>query len=137
QASRRAIGDALSAKAVPVPFRLEGDGKILVRVRFASHDGAADRADLSLVLDTGATKSVLFEDAVASRLDDLSQRKRLRGLSAPTLYGSTDAYITRAPEISVAGAAGTASARDVDLAVIRGELGPALAQSVGAPVDGL
>jgi predicted aspartyl protease len=136
-ASQRALDGAVSPHAVALPFRLEGDGKILVRVRVSERNASDRSEELNLVLDTGATKTVLFEDAIESRVSGLSGWKQLRGLSAPTLYGQAEALMTRVPVMSLTGQSGTASAEDVDLAMIQGPLGDALSRAVGSTVDGL
>jgi hypothetical protein len=131
-ASKAALGAGVSGQAIALPFRLATDGKIVVSVH------VADAAEpLSLVLDTGANKTVLFEDAIHDRVPGLSSWRKLRGLSAPTLYGAEDAYMTRVPKLALAASAGTASARDVDAAVISGGLSTALTSAVGSRVDGL
>jgi hypothetical protein len=136
-ASRRALGAAVTSLAVPLPFLLEADGKLLVRARLSNPTPPAMTRDLVLVLDTGATKSVLFEETAGAKVPGLSSWKQLRGLTAPTLYGVEDAYMTRIPEITLTNTAGTAAARNVDFAVVRGELGPTLSRSIGVEIDGL
>jgi len=151
-ASENALGGWLSPRAIAIPFELAGDGKIVVPARVADSapssasssatssapsaaTGASDQ--LSLIVDTGATKTVLFGDSLAARAPGLKDWRRLRGLSAPTLYGTEEALMTRVPVFELAGENGRATAQGVDVAVIGGDLGPALSQATGRRIDGL
>src|SRR5262249_12107240 len=60
--SRALLSPALSARAIAVPFRLLGDGKVMVRGRVSDPAPPEYSRALNLVVDTGATKCVLFED---------------------------------------------------------------------------
>ncbi|MBI5710431.1 MAG: aspartyl protease family protein [Candidatus Eisenbacteria bacterium] len=127
----------LSARAVSVPVRLAGDGKVLVRARASDprppHFGRA----LTLILDTGATKSVFFENALATRVPRARSWRSLRGLTAPTLIGTSAAWMVRVPELQVEGSGGPVRVLGMDAAVIRSELETMLSQAVGEPVHGL
>ena len=78
----------------PVPAR--GDGKALVRARVPGPRGAR-AVDLNLILDTGATKTVLFRSASTGRVPGWTSWPALRGLGAPTLTGDADAVMVRVP----------------------------------------
>ena len=134
-ASREALGPALGASSIALPFEILGDGKIVLTGRVgAATDGSGP--PLTFVLDTGATKTVLFSEAL-ERSGGSKGWRQLHGLSAPTLYGSENAYITRIPRLAVTGAGESASADGVDAAVMESDLEKALSQAVQRPVDGL
>lgn len=134
-ASREALGPALELDAVALPFEILGDGKIVVTGRAGD---ASDRQapPLTLILDTGATKTVLF-----TKVLDRSRGSRgwpqVHGLSAPTLYGSENAYVTRIPRLAAAGGDDEAAADGVDAVVMESDLEQALSQAIRRPVDGL
>jgi hypothetical protein len=157
-ASREALGRLITSSTIAIPFDLAGDGKIVVRARVgesapssngpaspkgktSSNGGGASVGDgsqeLSLILDTGATKTVLFVDALGDRATTMKDWRQLKGLTAPTLYGTEEALVTRVPRFELRGENGSASAEGVDVALLKGELGPALAQATGQRIDGL
>ena len=129
-------GLALSATAVAVPLRLAGDGKVLVSVWVTGRVGRP-AGKLTLIVDTGATKSVFFGAALDRRLPGWTAWPVLRGLGAPTLAGDEEAELVRAPRIELRAAGGSVARSGVDAAVLRGALGEVLADDVGEPVAGL
>jgi len=134
-ASHEALAAALGSHAIALPFEIQGDGKIVVNAIARSAHGEHP-SPLTFVLDTGATKTVFFRSAFERARADQAWPE-LHGLSAPTLYGSENAYIARVPQFAVVGAGYTASADDVDVAVMESDLEAALKQAVGRPIDGL
>jgi len=136
-ASRAALGDALHGLVRPVLFRLRGDGKILVSARVANPDVSAMSDTLTLVVDTGATKTALFASALANRAPRFERWRTLLGLTAPTLVGSAEARIARVPMIEVLGDSADVHATQVDVAIIDSPLVDALSADVGEPVHGL
>jgi hypothetical protein len=131
-----AVSLALSASAVAVPFRLVGDGKVLVPGWVTGRAGRPT-GRVTLIVDTGATKSVLFRATLDRRLPGWTAWPALRGLGAPTLTGDADAELVRVPGIEFRAAGGVAARSGVDAAVLSGDLGRTLAADVGEPVDGL
>jgi hypothetical protein len=129
-------GLALSATAVAIPFRLAGDGKVLVSARVTGRAGR-NRGKLTLIVDTGATKSVFFRAALDRHLPGWRAWPALRGLGAPTLTGDASAELVRVPGIELGTPGGGVARTGMDAAVLRGDLGEALAGDVGEPVDGL
>jgi len=127
---------ALSATAVAVPFRLAGDGKMLVSSWVTSRAGRP-AGKLTLIVDTGATKSVFFRAALDRRLPGWTAWPALRGLGAPTLTGDANAELVRVTGIELRTPGGTVARSGVDAAVLAGGLGEVLADDVGEPVDGL
>ena len=127
---------ALSAAAVAVPFRLVGDGKVLVRAWVTGRTGRPP-GELSLIVDTGATKSVFFRGRLDRRLPGWRVWHSLRGLGAPTLTGDADAEMVRVPGTELRGLKGNLFLPGADAAVLGGDLGQVLAGDVGEPVDGL
>jgi hypothetical protein len=134
-ASRAGLAQLFSRTAVPLTFRLVGDGKILVRAR-VGESGTKGRV-LTLLLDTGATKSVLFEPSLSKQVPESRQWRSVRGLAAPTLIGSADASIALVPRLALEGADHPITVRDVDVAVLRSELSEQLSRVTGEHVDGL
>lgn len=139
-----ALGKLITARTIAIPFELAGDGKIVVHARATgtgAQAGSAAQAgsteELSLILDSGATKTVFFTDVLGDRAPAMKDWKRLKGLSAPTLYGTEEALMTRVPRIELRGENGSASAEGVDVALLSGELGAALAQATFRRIDGL
>jgi hypothetical protein len=135
-ASPSPAGQALSAAAVAVPFRLAGDGKVLVSGWVTGRVGRPP-GKVALIVDTGATKSVFFRAALDRRLPGWTAWPALRGLGAPTLTGDADAELVRVPGIEFRTPGGAAARSGVDAAVLTGDLGRALADDVGEQVDGL
>lgn len=119
------------ARAV-VPFELAGDGKILVSARL----GGSART-LTLIVDTGATKSALFAPALDRNVGGWRRWKSLRGLSAPTLVGSPPAAIVRVPSTRVRTTAGWLELNDMDAAVITSELQGMLSRASGRSIAGV
>jgi len=135
-ASPTPVGLALSVTAVAVPFRLAGDGKALVSAWVTSRPGRP-AGKLTLIVDTGATKSVFFRAALDRRLPRWTTWPALRGLGAPTLTGDEDAELVRVPGIELRAPGGAVTRCGVDAAVFGGDLGEVLANDVGESVDGL
>ncbi len=137
--SRQLLAPLLTPAAQPIPFRLAGDHKILVRARF--RDGAASGPGewLTLVFDTGATKSVLFEPALTERYPGSRHWRSVSGLVAPTLVGSPAARLTLAPVVELETTEPERPLRrtGVDCAVISTDLAAALSDAIGEPVSGL
>jgi hypothetical protein len=131
-----AAGLALSAKAVAVPFRRVGDGKMLVP-GWVTRRAGRPAGKVTLIVDTGATKSVFFRAALDRRLPGWTAWPALQGLGAPTLTGDADAELVRVPGIELRAAGGIAARSGVDAAVLTGDLGKTLAADVGEQVDGL
>jgi predicted aspartyl protease len=131
------LGRQLSPRAISVRFRLKGDGKILVHARVANVLPLKMSPLMTLILDTGATKTVLFERALARKLPVSSRWPRLRGISAPTLMGTDSASILRVPVLEVMGSSGNARQSDTDAAVMETALQAELSEAVGEPVQGL
>jgi len=135
--SRALLAPALSSRAVPVPFRLLGDGKILVRGRVSDPTPPAFSRTLNLVVDTGATKCVLFEDSLEPRVKHMKRWPALRGLSAPTLIGTVPARIARVPVIQVETTGRRLAVRGVDVGVLRSDLSQVLSQVTHETIHGL
>jgi hypothetical protein len=131
------LGGAIGAEAIPVPFRLAGDGKILVQVRVSNPRAGRWSPWLTLVLDTGASKTVLFQPALDRLAPRSDQWPTLRGLTAATLMDSPVAAMVRVPRLELAAAHGKVAVDGMDAGLIESELAPALEQITGGPVHGL
>jgi predicted aspartyl protease len=130
--SRSRLAATLDPRARAVRVRVVGDGKVLIPVRVA---GAA--APIELVLDTGATKTVLFHNAL-TRLGHPERRwRQVHGLISPTLYGDTPFTLTRLPDLSLATTTGTVRMAGVDAGIVRGGLADELERAIGPEVGGL
>ena len=135
--SHALLAPTLSAAAVAVPFRLVGDGKVLVRGRVADPTPPHYSRPLNLLVDTGATKCVLFEDALEPSVRYADRWPALRGLSAPTLIGTVSARIARVPSLEIEAAGTRLSATGVDVGVIRSDLSQVLSRVTHETVHGL
>ena len=127
---------ALSGDAVAIPFRLAGDGKMLVSARVRSRAGRRG-GRLTLVVDTGATKTVFFRAALDRHLPGWTAWPSIRGLGAPTLTGDAGAEFVRVTGIELGRSPGGVARAGMDAAVLSGDLGDVLSGDVGEPVDGL
>ncbi len=140
-ASRRWIGRLIAPGSMPIPIRVGADGKVLVTARLRP-PGAANTTDeiadsLVLVVDTGSTKCVLFEDAAGMTVHGVARWPSMRGLSAPTLFGPTSVRVARLRELAVVGGSGQVSRPGVDVILTAGALSAALERVVGEPVHGI
>lgn len=129
-------GLGLSATAVAIPFRLAGDGKMLVSAWVTGRVGQP-AGKVTLIVDTGATKSVFFRAALDRRLPGWKAWPALRGLGAPTLTGAEGAELVRVAGVELRASGGSVTRSGMDAAVLAGGLGEVLADDVGEPVDGL
>lgn len=135
--SRALLSVALSKRAIPVPFRLVGDGKILVHGAVADPVPPDYSRRLNLLVDTGATKCVLFEETLDPVVRHARAWPALRGLTAPTLIGTVPARIALVPAVEVEAANGRLREDDVDVGLIRSELSQVLARATGETIHGL
>lgn len=135
--SRTLLSAALSARATPVPFRLVGDGKILVRGAVSDPTPPVYSRPLNLLVDTGATKCVLFENAIETAVQHADRWPALRGLVAPTLIGTAAARIALIPAIEVETARGRLREHAVDVGVMRSELSDVLSRVTHETIHGL
>lgn len=136
-ASRASLEDVLEAAAVAVPFRLAGDGKIVVEARVSDPRPPRYSRWLTLIVDTGATKCVLFDRALAENAGRAREWRQLRGLSAPTLFGAASASVARVPEIELRAGHERVRLSGLDVAVIHSDLSGVLSRATGEPVHGL
>ncbi len=135
--SRALLAAVLTPRAVAVPFVLVGDGKILVRGAVSDPRPPRYSGRLNFLIDTGATKCVLFEDRLAPGVRRADAWPTLRGLSAPTLIGAAKARLARIPSLEIEAAGGRFHARDVDTGVIRSELSEVLSRVTRETIHGL
>jgi hypothetical protein len=126
----------LSPSAIAVPFRLAGDGKVIVVVRVTGRPGQRP-TELNLIVDTGATKTTLFRQAIDRRLPAWRSWPRLRGLGAPTFSGDAAAEMVRVPRLEIGPREGGLGRSGMDAAVIDGDLPATLATVIEGPADGL
>lgn len=136
EASRQAIGAHLSESARAVPFELAGDGKILVSGRIPGIDSIGGPPILTWIVDTGATRCVLFEEAFEDPAF-LRNWRSMEGLRAPTLLGDEPARVAVAPVVALPEPDGDVVADEVEVMIIGGPLARSLALAVGEPVHGL
>jgi hypothetical protein len=135
--SRAALGGAIAADAIAVPFELAGDGKVIVEVRLADPGPGHWSRPLALALDTGASKSVLFDSELAPAVRHAAAWPALLGLSAPTLFGSAEARVARIPELELPHATSRVRRSGIDVAIIGGDLGRRLSRATGFTIHGL
>jgi PDZ domain-containing protein/aspartyl protease len=126
-----------SDSASIVPFELAGDGKIVVTARFSSPAPPHTGSEVRLIVDTGATKTALFEHALSKAVPRYRRWPRLRGFVVPTLMGASSASIARVPAIEVRAVGGWMTVTGMDAALMDGPLPEQLSQAVGTPIAGL
>lgn len=136
-ASRAALGGALGPRAIAAPFTLEGDGKIIVSVHLSDPRPPRWSRKLDLILDTGATKTVLFTGPLGRAVPGATRWRKLEGLSAPTLFGSESAAMAMVPAIELRVPGGRIRRDEMDAALLGGQLGPLLSRATGRTVFGL
>ena len=139
--SGRALDAVLSSRAVPIAFRLAGDGKVLVQARVADPKPPEYTPWLWLIVDTGASKCVFFEESLARLSKSIESWPAVRGLEAPTLVGTAPARIVRPSwlELRTSARADQKALRvqGVDAAVIHSELEGVLSSVTGETIHGL
>ncbi|HYM80374.1 MAG TPA: aspartyl protease family protein [Candidatus Limnocylindria bacterium] len=135
QRSRGALAKVISARAAPVVFRIVGDGKALVQVRVSSPRPPRFSRWLSLIVDTGASKTVLFAETLDRRIH--ARWPTLRGLTAPTLIGAAEAYLARIPALDVRAEAANVRVDGIDVAVIESGLSQMLSRVAEEQIHGL
>ncbi len=135
--SRALLAGLLTPRAVAVRFLLVADGKILVRGWVSDPRPPRYSERLTLLIDTGATKCVLFEGTLAPNVRHADAWPALRGLSAPTLIGAAEARIARIPSIEVETASGRLRVDEVDAGVIRSDLSHVLSRVTHETIHGV
>jgi PDZ domain len=135
--SHAALAMILSNNASAIPFRLVGDGKAIVAARVSNPKPPRYSNWINLIVDTGASKTVLFEPALAFTAPRANDWPSVRGLSAPTLIGDANAMLARVPSIELRTDAATLRAAGIDVAVIKSELSEMLGRVAGEPIGGL
>jgi len=113
---------------------------VTVQMPDASRDGRSD--PLTMIIDTGSSKTVLFEDALGERVRGVANWRSVRGLHAPTLVGPAAARVTLAPWVALLGAedrnaADLVRVRDTDVVLVESRLGDLLTRVSGLPIHGL
>lgn len=136
EASRRVLEGHLSDSARAVPFELAGDGKILVRGRVSAPDSSDAAAELTWIVDTGATRCVLFEDAFADRGFHRGWRA-MEGLVAPTLLGDEPGRVALVPAITLRAPGHGVVEDSIETMIIGGPLARSLEIAIGERVHGL
>lgn len=102
--SRVHYGSGLPAGAVPVPCRIYKGGRILVTARIDDPSQSWSSRPLTLMLDTGASACVLFDDAVAERVSRMRSWPRLPGVRVRTVSGDTLWELSLLPRLTLTGA---------------------------------
>ena len=130
--SRARLAHVLDPDARPMRYERIGDGKIAVRV---SVEGVRDT--LHMILDSGATKTVFFERALASAGHPERAWKAVKGLRSPTLYGETSLQLVRVPRLSLVGPDSPVEVEGMDAGIIQGGLAEALNRALERDIAGL
>lgn len=136
-ASRASLAGVLSRGALAVPFRLKGDGKIVVRARVLDPGAGGASPWLTFIVDTGATKCVLFRRVTAPKVPGMASWRQIHGLSAPTLVGDSGASIVLVPRLELETGPIRIARDTIDAALMDGPLEDLLSSVVGEPVNGL
>lgn len=141
--SRAGLGDVLGAHARAVPFELAGDGKVLVAATVRDASPRHRSEPLTLIVDTGASKSVLFERTLGSVVQGHASWRSRGGLVAPTLLGPAPARIARVPAIALDGPGPdghlqkAAEVENLDVVIADSPLQAQLEQVTGTDIHGL
>ena len=135
--SRGRLGLALTPRAVPVRFALVGDGKILVHGTLSDPRPPRFSRRLDLLIDTGATKCVLFDDVLSEEVAHAGAWPVLRGISAPTLIGPAEARIARVPAAKLEAVGDSLRLGGVEFGIVSGELGRVLSRVTRRTIHGL
>ena len=115
--SRAAYASVLGARSTAVPFRLFEGGRILVSARVTEPDRGWSGQPLTLLLDTGASATVLFDDVVAERVSRAAAWPRLRGVEVRTVLGTSRAEATVLPSLELIEAAAPLATGRVEAAI--------------------
>jgi hypothetical protein len=135
--SRAMYAAVLGAGAVPVPFRLFEGGRMLVTARACEAGDVGCGSALTLLLDTGASSCVWFEDVVAERVPRARGWPVLRDVPVHTMLGTFRMNATVVPRLALTDAATPLVAERVDVGVTsRGSL-PDLDGTLPERVHGL
>lgn len=135
--SRTTLESVMTRRAIAVPFRLAGDGKVLVSARVSNPNPSRFSGWFTLIVDTGASKTVFFQPDLRRRASGASDWVTLRGLSAPTLVGTAEASLVRVPAIEVRTENGTLRVERMDAAVVESELADLLSRVTQEEITGL
>ena len=135
--SRAAYAPVLASEAVAVPFRLFDGGRILVDARACELDGGWCGAPLTLLLDTGSSACVLFEDVIAERVAHASAWPRLRDVPIHTMLGTSRIQATVVPSLRLTSAMPALSLPRVDAGVAPRRALPELEGTLPERVHGL
>lgn len=130
------LSTVFTDSAVAIPFRLAADGKIVVGARLANRSDMGGDS-VTLIVDTGATKTILFEPALSEKVPASRRWRKLRGLFAPTLLGADQAGLVRVPVLRIDGANRSVISEGGDAAVMTSDLAEMLSGAIGEPIDGL
>jgi hypothetical protein len=135
--SRTALRSVMTPQAIAVPFRLAGDGKVLVSARVSNPKPGRFSRWFTLIVDTGASKTVFFQPGLKRRASRASDWTTLRGLSAPTLVGTAEASLVRVPAIEVRTEKGTIRVERMDAALVESGLADLLSRVTQEEITGL
>jgi hypothetical protein len=135
--SRARFGAILGPDAVAVPFRMFRGGRMLVMARLEDPATAWRSAPLALLLDTGASSCVLFEDAVAERAPRLPSWIRQRDVTVRTVLGEGRADMALLPRLRLTEALGGVAEDDVGVGRTARQTLPDLQGELPDPVHGL
>ena len=128
---------SFSNRARAVVFLLAGDGKIVVSGDVSDPVPPAFSRALRWIVDTGATRCVLFDDVLPEFVHAFARWPAIDGLSAPTLFGDEPARIASVPVVRMRGSGTTLEQRNVETVLLGGRLSQTLSSAVGERVHGL
>jgi len=97
--SRARYGDVLPAEAIPVPIQFFQGGRILVKARVEDPSRAWKSQPISLMVDTGASATVLFDDTVTERIPPLRYWPTLPAVRTRTMLGDVLHNVTLLPRL--------------------------------------
>jgi predicted aspartyl protease len=115
--SRAAYAAVLAPEAVAVPFRLFEGGRILVSGRACEDDGSWCGSTLTLLLDTGASSCLVFDDVVAERVAHARAWAWLHDVPHHTMLGTSRMNATVVPRLELIEASRPLAVSRVDVGV--------------------
>jgi predicted aspartyl protease len=135
--SRVAYASVVAPGAIAVPFRLFEGGRILVNVRVAEPGQRWSGAPLTMLLDTGASVTVLFDDVLAERVSRARSWARLHDIEVRTVLGASRAEATVLPSLELLDAATPLAVSRVEAAIEERKTLPDLEGELPERIHGL
>lgn len=135
--SRARFGAVLPRGAVPVPIRMFRGGRMLVSARIEEPERNWQSPSLALLLDTGASACVIFDDVVTERVPRMTAWPRLSGPWLRTTLGSFPADQVLLPRLRLIEASPSLFLDRVEAGAVERRALPDIQGELPDPVHGL